>query len=149
MIVFLLGVDGIVRIIDHLGIDATLAAATGHLYGFVDGRIERFIVAVLATTACVRLVLPVTAGMLVSVVILLPVAAVQEIHPWICVFLAALFSDIFLFRYQSSVYLQAMSQGATAGVDEPLFMAYNARMNLARVVVAFLSIPWWRWLGLL
>jgi hypothetical protein len=22
------------------------------------------------------------------------------------------------------------------------------RMNVARVAVAFLSIPWWRWLGL-
>lgn len=149
MIVFLLGIDGIVRIIDHLGIDASLAVATGHLYGFVDGRIERFIVAVLATMACVRLVLPVTAGMLVTVVILLPVAAAQEIHPWICVFLAALFSDVFLFRYQSSVYLQAASQGAVAGIDESAFMAYNASMNLARVAVAFLSIPWWRWLGLL
>ncbi len=149
MIVFLLGVDGIVRIIDHLGISAALAEVTGHLYGFVDGRIELFIVAVLATMACVRLVLPVTAGMLVSVVVLLPVAATQEIHPWICVFLAALFSDIFLFRYQSSVYLQAASQGATASIDASLFMAYNTWMNVARVAVAFLSIPWWRWLGLL
>ena len=148
MIVFLLGVDGIVRIMDHLGIGAAVAAATGQLYAFVDGRIERFILAVLATTVCLRLALPVTAGMLVAVVILLPVAAAQEIHPWICVFLAALFSDIFFFRYQSSVYVQAVSQGAAASFDESRFMAYNMRMNAARVAVAFLSIPWWRWLGL-
>jgi hypothetical protein len=36
----------------------------------------------------------------------------------------------------------------TATFDEPRFMAYNMQMNLARVAVAFLSIPWWRWLGL-
>jgi hypothetical protein len=148
MIVFLLGVDGIVRIMDHLGIGDTLATATGQLYAFVDGRIERFIIAVLLTTVIARLALPVTAGMLVTVVILLPVAEAQEIHPWICVFLAAMFSDIFFLRYQSSVYVQAASQGVTATFDEPRFMAYNMQMNLARVAVAFLSIPWWRWLGL-
>jgi DASS family divalent anion:Na+ symporter len=148
MIVFLLGVDGIVRIMDHLGIGPTLAAATGHLYGFIDGRIEWFILAVLATTLVARLALPVTAGMLVAVVILLPVAAAEEIHPWICVFLAAMFSDIFFLRYQSSVYVQVQSQGEAATFDERRFMTYNMSMNLARLAVAFLSIPWWRWLGL-
>ena len=148
MIVFLLGVDGIVRIMDHLGIGRAIAEATAHLYAFVDGRIERFVLAVLATAIVARLALPVTAGMLVTVVVLLPVASAQEIHPWICVFLAAMFSDIFFMRYQSSVYMQARSQGATASFDEGRFMAYNLWMNLARVAVAFLSIPWWRWLGL-
>jgi hypothetical protein len=147
MIVFLLGMDGIVRIMDHLGLGGAVAEATGHLFAFVDGRIERFIVAALLTTACLRLALPVTAGMLVAVVILLPVAAAQEIHPWICVFLVALFSDIFFLRYQSSAYVQAVSRVA-GSFDEPAFMAYNMRMNVARVAVAFLSIPWWRWLGL-
>ena len=125
-----------------------IAEATAHLYAFVDGRIERFVLAVLATAIVARLALPVTAGMLVTVVVLLPVASAQEIHPWICVFLAAMFSDIFFMRYQSSVYMQARSQGATASFDEGRFMAYNLWMNLARVAVAFLSIPWWRWLGL-
>lgn len=148
MVMFLLGVDGIVRIMDHLGIGTALGEGTSHLYAWVDGRIERFILAVLVTTTVVRLALPVTAGMLVTVVILLPVAAAQEIHPWICVFLAAMFSDIFFLRYQSSVYMQASSQGVTASFDEGRFMAYNRWMNLARVAVAFLSIPWWRWLGL-
>ncbi len=87
--------------------------------------------------------------MLVSVVILLPVAAAAGVQPWICVFLTAMFSDIFFFPYQSSVYLQAVSQGLGDTFDERRFMAYKSRMNVARVVVAFLSIPWWQWLGLL
>jgi DASS family divalent anion:Na+ symporter len=149
MIVFLLGVDGIVRIIDYLGLDAVLARIAADAYGFVGPSIERFILAALATTLLVRLALPVTAGMLVSVVILLPVAAAGDIHPWICVFLTAMFSDIFFFPYQSSVYLQAVSQGLGDTFDERRFMTYNRQMNLARVAVAFLSIPWWRWLGLL
>jgi hypothetical protein len=58
-------------------------------------------------------------------------------------------ATFFFFPYQSSVYLQAVSQGLGDTFDERRFMAYNSRMNVARVVVAFLSIPWWQWLGLL
>ena len=149
MIMFLLGVDGIVRIIGYLGLDDAIAHLTADGYGFVGTSIISFILAALVTTLLIRLALPVTAGMLVSVVILLPVAAAAGVHPWICVFLTAMFSDIFFFPYQSSVYLQAVSQGLGDTFDEQRFMAYNSRMNVARVVVAFLSIPWWQWLGLL
>lgn len=147
MLFFLLGVDCMVRIMNHLGLDAALASAVGGLYGFVDGRIERFLLASLVTTLIVRLALPVTAGMLTATVILLPIAATHGIHPWICVFATAVFSDIFFLPYQSSVYLQACSEAGET-FDAGRFMAYNRGMNLARVAVAFASIPWWRWLGL-
>ncbi len=147
MLFFLLGVDCLVRIMDHLGLGAALAEAVGGLYGIIDGRIERFVAAGLVTTLVVRLALPVTAGMLTSTVILLPVGAAHGVHPWICVFLTALFSDIFFLPYQSSVYLQACSQAGET-FDHGRFMTYNHGMNLARVAVAYASIPWWQWLGL-
>ncbi|MCC6135314.1 MAG: anion permease [Candidatus Contendobacter sp.] len=148
MVFFLLGMDSITRIMSYLGLDTALARAMNDSFSFIDGRIDLFILAALATTLIVRLALPITAGMLVSVIILLPVANAQEIHPWICVFLTALFSDIWFLPYQSSVYLQVVSQGLTTQFDEPRFMRYNQWMNLARVAVAFLSIPYWQWLDL-
>jgi divalent anion:Na+ symporter, DASS family len=150
MIFFLLGMDSMMRIMDHLGLAQALAAATGQVYGFVDGRIVFFILATLLTTLAVRLVLPVTAGMLTSVIILLPVAAAQGIHPWICVFCAAVFSDISFFRHQgTNGIMQIRAAGLFALGDERGFLRYNMCMNLARVVFVFASIPWWRWLGLL
>lgn len=149
MVFFLLGVDGMTRTMSHLGLDAAFARAVGDVFGVVGGRIGPFVLAALATTLFVRLALPTTAGMLVAVVVLLPVARAQGIHPWICIFLAALFSDLWFFRHQNSVWLQARSGGWSDAADERLFLAHVRRMNLARVAVAFLSIPWWRWLGLL
>lgn len=150
MIFFLLGMDSMMRIMDHLGLAQALAAASGQVYGFVDGRIGFFLLATLLTTLAVRLVLPVTAGMLTSVIILLPVAAVQEIHPWICVFSAAVFSDIAFFRHQgTNGILQIRSAGLFEVGDERSFLRYNLWMNLARVVFVYASIPWWQWLGLL
>jgi hypothetical protein len=150
MIFFLLGMDSMMRIMDHLGLAQSLAAAAGQVYGFVDGRIALFILAVLLTTLTVRLVLPVTAGMLTSIVILLPVAAAQGIHPWICVFCAAVFSDIAFFRHQgTNGILQIRAAGLFEMGDERGFLRYNLWMNLARVAFIFASIPWWQWLGLL
>ena len=148
MLFFLLGVDSITRVMDYHGLQSSLAEAIAGYFGFINGRIDLFILAALATTLIVRLALPVTAGMLVSVVVLLPVAAAHGIHPWICVFLTAMFSDIWFLPYQSSVYLQVLFQGCGETFDPPRFFRYNLWMNLARVVVAYASIPWWNWLGL-
>lgn len=149
MLFFLLGVDSMTRVMEYHGLQARLASALSGSFAFIDGRIELFILAALVTTLVVRLALPVTAGMLVSVVILLPVAAAHGIHPWICVFLAAMFSDIWFLPFQSSVYLQVLSQGCGETFDQPRFFRYNFWMNLARLVAAYASIPWWFWLGLL
>lgn len=149
MLFFLLGMDSITKIMGYLGLDTELAAAMSNSFGFINGRIEWFILASLATTLLLRLALPTVAGMLVAAVILMPVAHAQGIHPWICIFLTAIFSDIWFFPYQTGAYTQVLSQGLTSYFNEPRFMIYNHLMNLARLAVVFLSIPYWKWLGLL
>ncbi len=148
MVFFLLGIDGLVRIMSYLKVDALIAkVVSGHL-GFIDGSIELFVLAALVITVALRIGLPIAASALVSSVILIPVAEANHINPWICIFLAALFSDIWFFPYQSSVWMQAASKGQTETIDRVQFTRYNQCMNAARVAVAFLSIPYWKWLEL-
>lgn len=148
MLFFLIGLDSITRIMNHHGLQAVIARTFWPWFQFVDGQLEIFILAVLAVTLIVRVVLPVTAGMLTTVVILLPIAEANGIHPWVCVFLATLFIDIWFLPYQSSGYLQLTSQVSPQSFDRKRFLLYNNGLNLARIVVAYASIPWWRWLGL-
>ena len=148
MVFFLLGIDGLVRIMSYLKVDALIAkVVSGHL-GFIDGSIELFVLAALVITVVLRIGLPIAASALISAVILIPVAEANHINPWICIFLAALFSDIWFFPYQSSVWMQAASKGQTEAIDRVQFTRYNQCMNAARVAVAFLSIPYWKWLEL-
>jgi di/tricarboxylate transporter len=150
MIVFLLGIDSLMRIMNHLGLAQSLARAADHSFDFVGGHITLFILVALVVTLTVRLALPVTAGMLTSAIVLLPVAAAQGIHPWICVFCTAVFSDIVLLPHQGTTGLiQIRAEGLLEDADERGFMRYNMVMNLARVVVVFASIPWWKLIGLL
>ncbi|MFM8658150.1 MAG: hypothetical protein ACKOD5_13620, partial [Chthoniobacterales bacterium] len=149
MVVFLLGMDCMIRIMDHLGLAQALANAAGQVYGFVDGKIATFILAALATTLVVRLVLPVTAGMLTSAIILLPVAAAQGLNPWMCIFGTARISDNTFFPHQGTTgILQIQAAGFFEQTDERGFMRYNLLMNAARVAAVYASIPWWKWLGL-
>ena len=148
MVFFLLGIDGLVRIMSYLKVDALIAkVVSGHL-GFINGSIELFVLAALVITVALRIGLPIAASALISAVILIPVAEANHINPWICIFLAALFSDIWFFPYQSSVWMQAASKGQTEAIDRVQFTRYNQCMNAARVAVAFLSIPYWKWLEL-
>ena len=148
MVFFLLGIDSVVRIMNYLKVDVAIAKVVSGNLGFINGSVELFVLAALVTTVVLRIGLPVSAGALVSAVILIPVAIANHINPWICIFLAALFSDIWFFPYQSSVWMQAVSQGLTGSIDRARFVRYTQCMNLARVAVAFLSIPYWKWLEL-
>lgn len=148
MIFFLLGIDSLMNIMSYLRLDQALAVSVHDLYNFIDGRLWLFILAACATTLMIRLALPLTAGMLTACVILLPVAEQQGIHAWICVFLCAVFSDIWFFPYQSSVYLQVKSTVPQGVYSEKGFLRYNSIANLGRVLVVFASMPWWYYLGL-
>jgi len=149
-IFFLLGLDSMVRIMDYLGLQNSLARAVRHDFDFVHGNIALFILVSLAVTLVIRLGLPVTAGALTSAVILLPIAAAQHINPWICIFCTAIFSDISFFRFQgTNGIIQLYSEGLIQQADEKGFRRYNMMMNAARVGAVYASIPWWGELGLL
>jgi DASS family divalent anion:Na+ symporter len=148
IIFFLLSLDGLSRAITYLGLDTALARSAGNMFDFIGGQMVLFIPVALAVTLLLRLVLPITAGMVVAAVILLPIAQAQLINPWVVGFLTAMFSDIWFLPYQSSQYVQVAGSGARPYYDEAGFLRYNHLMNLSRVAAAYLSIPYWEWLGL-
>jgi hypothetical protein len=149
MIFFMLSMDSMMRTMKYLGLDRELARFVGNLFGFVDGSFAFFALATLVTTVVLRLALPVVAGMLLSFLIMLPVALDQGYSPWVCVFLTAVFSDIWFFRYQNSAYLVLWNSDAGLNYDHARFMRHNMLMNAARVLCVFAAIPWWQSMGLI
>ena len=148
MIFFLLGVDSMMNIMAYLKLDQALATSVQGLYQFIDGRLWLFITSAGITILIIRLALPLSAGMLTAFAILLPVAVQQDVHPWICLFVCAIFSDIWFLPYQSSVYLQLRSTIPQSLYLEKEFFKYNLFLNIGRIAIVFASIPWWNYLGL-
>lgn len=149
MIFFMLSMDSMMRTMAHLGLDRQLAQVMSNFYSFVDGSFVLYTLATLTTTLVLRLAFPVAAGMLLSFVILLPVTLSQGYSPWICVFMTAIFSDIWFFRYQNSIYLIIWSSESVADYDQAQFMRHNMVMNLARVLCVLAAIPFWSWMSLI
>lgn len=148
MIFFLLSLDGITDAITYLGLDTLLFGRISHSLQWMDESLPLFIILAFVVTVGLRLALPLTAGMILAVTILLPTGIELGIHPWIIVFLTSLFSDIWFMPYQNSTYQQAVNAGMGQNFERQTFMRYNLLLNLARVVLAFASIPYWQWLGL-
>jgi di/tricarboxylate transporter len=149
-ICFLMGIDSMVKIMDYLGLQQSLAGAVRDSFSFINGNILLFVAAALVVTLAMRLVLPVTAGAIGATVILLPIAEAQSINPWIVVFCATMFTDITFFRHQgTNGLLQLYSDGLIDAVNEQRFLTHGRWMNAALVVAVVASIPWWYALGIL
>lgn len=148
MIFFVLSMDGLTRAIHYLGLDGVLISAIGDKLDWIHGELGWFILLTLAVTVSVRLVLPLTAGMLLAMTVLLPIGISQGIHPWLILFLTSLFSDIWFFPHQMSAYGQAQGSGLQTRCDESIVIRHIWWLNPLRVLLAYASIPYWNWLGL-
>lgn len=148
MIFFLLSLDGLTQALGYLGLDKLLLAQLGTGLQWMDGSLGWFTALALLVTVLLRLVLPLTAGMVLAATLLLPLGIELGIHPWIVVFLTSLFSDIWFLPHQNSTYQQALGAGLRQRGDLALFMRYQWGLNAVRVLLAYASIPYWQWLGL-
>ena len=147
-IFFLLSLDGFTEAIAYLGLDKAMLATLAPALSWVGGSLAWFTLLALVVTVVLRLALPTTAGMVLAATLLLPIGMAQGIHPWIVVFLTSLFSDIWFMPHQNSSFAQLVGAGMHQRCDARLFFHYAWWLNGARVLLAFASIPYWRWLGL-
>ncbi|PIT83717.1 hypothetical protein B9Z40_08880 [Limnohabitans sp. 15K] len=148
MIVFLISTDCLIKVMDYLGLTAELAQSLRGMSAFIHGDTYRFIGLALFVVLLLRLFFPIPAGMLLSAVILLPIAQSQGIHLWLCIFVITVFSDIWFFRYQITPYMIAVNAGVTSVMDERAFLRHNLLMNGARLLAVLGSLPLWSWMGL-
>ena len=151
MIFFLLAIDSLSAIMRSLDI-------TGYMSHFINAiglslgdQIIYFIFFEFLVVSCIRLILPTTAGMIASALLLMPLAPAVGINPWVIGFLASLFSDAWFFPFQSSPYIQFRSKegGSTGSYDETLFLRHNMILSMTKILAALASVPYWNWLGLI
>ena len=149
LLFFLLSTDGLVQVMQHLGITELLADFFAGRVTAMQGNFSLFVLVSLLTTLSCRLFLPYNPGMIVSFGLLLPIAEAQGINSWICLFLVSMFTDIWFLPYQSPYYKQLVAAGFVSLIDRPVFMRCHTIVNIARVATIALSYPWWKAMGLI
>lgn len=150
MVFFLLSLQGMTSTMDYLNLVGQIKPLMDSAAALLREDVTRLILLELAVVLVVRLAFPITAGMVVSAILMMPLAAASGINPWVVGFLAAIFSDMWFFPYQSSQYAQLRSaHGKGQMFNEPLFLRYNWATCGLRIVAVFASIPYWQQLGLI
>ncbi|MBI3532794.1 MAG: hypothetical protein HY068_10060, partial [Burkholderiales bacterium] len=144
MVFFLLSLQGLTGVMEHLHLVDQIKPWIDGMADLLQHDIIRLVLLELAVVLVVRLALPITAGMVVSAILLMPLAAATGINPWLIGFLAAMFSDLWFFPYQSSTYTQLrVVDGKGRMFNEPLFLRFNLASCALRVLAVGLSIPYW------
>lgn len=151
MIFFLLSLDGLTSIMTYLHFNEYLLAQLPDFISYLRDNDALFILFDFFVVILIRLILPTTAGMVTSALLLVPLAPSIGVSAWVIGFLSSLFSDIWFFPYQSSVYTQfRIKEGGKNGrYNENNFIKHNFIMNFMRLLAAYFSLPYWKWLGLI
>jgi hypothetical protein len=136
-------------IISSLGIDATIAGALTDLIGDATFSPLAFVLSIALLNMAVRLLLPDDQTLLLLSIILIPMAPVFGVHPWVVVITLLATFTLWLIPSQTASYVVAYEAS-----EGRLFTQAQARMSCFGFIVVtliglVLVLPYWRWLNLI
>jgi CRP-like cAMP-binding protein/di/tricarboxylate transporter len=136
-------------IMSSLGIDAELARMLRAVIGDASVSPAVFVLGIAGLNILVRMMLPDDQALLLLAVILVPMAPVFGVHPWVVIITLLATFTLWFLPSQSVSY--AVARDAS---EDRLFTHAQARTACFVYVVLTLiglliALPYWRWLGLL
>ena len=136
-------------IISSLGIDAAIASTLGGLIGDAKFSPLAFVMSVALLNIAVRLLLPDDQTLLLLSIVLIPVAPVFGVHPWVVVITLLATFTLWLLPTQTPSYTVAYEAS-----EGRLFTQAQARIACFAFVAVTLAglllvFPYWRWLNLI
>lgn len=149
-LLYLSGLTGIVSAFNYLGFDHSLAAALPGLGAYMRDSFGLFVLLLFCMIFVIRLAVPISATIVILVTLLMPLAEVNGINPWVVGFVILVLGETWFLPYQCSYYLQLQAVNrANPLYREKSFLLYNGLMNFARLAAIYASIPYWKAIGLL
>ncbi len=135
-------------LISSSGLGTVMAGKVGPLLAPVEGCPYAFLMAVSLGMFLLRFVLPLPAAQLVALLSVLPVVGIAGIDPFALCLVVLISGNPWFFPYQNSVYLNLLE--ATEG---KVFDHHQTRRSAIAHIFAvqaaiIVSVPWWRFLGL-
>ena len=137
------------EIFAFVGLDAWLGEHLEVLTGHTAGDPAAFVLAVAALAAALSVVLQAGPASIVLSLALYPAATAVGVSPWVMAIAILMASSLWLYPQQNVVYLTAyyatQERAFSHAQARPLALVYAAIVFLSLLV----SIPYWRWLGLI
>lgn len=141
---------GIAKALNHLELDQTLKSLIfPYIQSFLSNKVYAISVLVIPCII-LRFFMQVGPAFVTLMIIALPMSEDLGMDPWIIMFTLLMSCDIWFFSYQHEFkdeILHIMDNNPQ--FNPKLFWQYNMVMNGARFLSIYLSIPYWRLLGML
>lgn len=149
-LMYLAGLVGMVAAMSHLGLSKFLASHLGWLGDIMRGDFPLFVLILTALLFTLRLFAPINAAVSISAAILLPLADLNGVNPWLVGFVILVMCEHWFFPYQCSYFVQFENLTQKKPVYEPgSFLMFNTVSVLFRLAGIYASIPVWKSMGLL
>lgn len=150
-LIFLATIIGINKAIHYMKVDALfLDTFFSLLKSYISkNNLSDLILWVIGLTIIIRLVIPIGPSIALLSSIMVPIAEYFGLNLWVLGFVLLVTADIWWFPYQSAVYMRFV-ESFSKGIPykQTKFLIFNALMNFARIAAIYLSIPYWKSLGL-
>ncbi len=149
-LLYLGSLTGLSKVMSHTGLDQWLGSHLGFVIQAMQANFLIFVLLLFLAITTVRFLVPNNATVVIFASLLLPMATVAGINPWIVGFIILSFSDAWVFPYQCTYYLELQELNEHESLyEERAFLRFTLFTNLFRVIAVFVSIPYWKWLGIL
>ncbi len=149
-LIYLASLIGIIKTFSYIGLDHFFVSHLHWIGTYMKNQFYLFIFLLLIVVLILRFFIPTNAVVTILASILFPIAEVHGINSWVIGFILLLFSDMWFFPYQSTYYLQFENEMK----DEVFFnpkslLLINALSNLFRIAGVYLSLYYWKKMGIL
>lgn len=149
-LIYFAGLVGMVSAMSYLGLTKYLAGNLAWLGDSMRSNFPAFLVILTCVMFALRLVAPNNAVIAVSATVLMPLADLNGVNPWVIGFIILTMSEHWFFPYQCTYYVQFEDLTKKKRTfNEKSFITFNAMTALVRLLGLYASIPFWRSLGLL
>ncbi|MBP3961537.1 SLC13 family permease [Paenibacillus lignilyticus] len=137
------------NVANELGIVESLTDFLGSNMSFFISSPALFLTAVIVLCFIVTLIVRDDPAVILLVTALLPLSQQAGVHPWILVFVILLSTDPFFFSYQSPTYLTAYFSSEERAFSHRQGQKVAFGYALAVLLAVVVSVPYWKWIGLL
>ncbi len=149
-LVYLAGITGLLSTANHLGLLDVVSEKLNFVGSYMLENFNKTIAIIFVLITLTRLVMPKGPTIFIFGSILIPISQSIGISPWLMAFVVLIFGESFYFPFQSPEYgnfrYDLMKHHP---FKETSVLILNAALNLLKLLAVYLSMPYWKYIGLL
>ncbi|MBW8310057.1 MAG: anion permease [Candidatus Paracaedibacteraceae bacterium] len=150
-LIFMAAAVSITATIKHLGMDAWIANFLKIITSTTHSP-TLFLTYIGVITLITRIFLPIAPAIVLLSTTFIPLAANEGVNPWLVTFIILVAADMWFVPYQNSFYLMFEEAGLIDNrlfYDRHKFIIYNFFIGVIKIGAFYISIPYWKSLGLM